>query len=100
MSILGVLPWRCVRCETRFYSRAIPLRYIIYARCGICGNLELEKVPPERVTGVTSKGGRWLGLPSLRCAPCRYNFFALRPQSPVKQVASLEAEETKWPAKS
>jgi hypothetical protein len=60
-------------------ARAIPLRHLFYARCGICGNLELHRIAAEKVPGVTSVVGRWLGLPAVRCAPCRNKFFSLRP---------------------
>src|SRR5580704_12752417 len=78
-SAVGVVPWRCTACETRFHARAIPLRHLFYARCSVCGNLELQRIAAERVPGVTSYVGRWLGLPAVRCAPCRNKFFSLRP---------------------
>jgi len=51
-------------------------------------------VARKRVSGVTSSGGRLLGLPSLRCVPCRHNFFALRPQLPAERLAAVVAEDT------
>jgi hypothetical protein len=35
--------------------------------------------------------GRILGLPSLRCEPCRHKFFSIRP---IKQSASAESGES------
>ena len=75
----GIVPWRCPQCEKRFHSRSVALRNVRYARCGICGNLELQKISPEYVAGPLSLMARMLGLPALRCDPCRHKFFALRP---------------------
>jgi hypothetical protein len=73
------LPWRCESCETRFHARLTPFRTFFYAQCGICGNLELQRIAAERVPGVTAIVGRILGLPALRCKPCRHKFFSVRP---------------------
>src|SRR6202021_2034687 len=86
-SAVGVLPWRCLACETRFHARVIPLRHILYARCGICGNLELQRISREKVTGAFSLLGNLLRLPALRCAPCRHKFFSLRPLLPAAQLS-------------
>jgi len=93
-SAMGVVPWRCLSCETRFHARAIPLRHLFYARCGLCGNLELQRITPEKVIGVTSALGRWLKLPAVRCAPCRHNFFSLRPQLKAEQLAQVVSQNT------
>jgi hypothetical protein len=75
----GILPWRCESCEARFYARAMPFRTLFNAHCGICGNLELQRISPERVQGATSVIYRLLGIPALRCEPCRHKFFSIRP---------------------
>jgi hypothetical protein len=75
----GVLPWRCGACETRFYARAVPVRSHFYAHCGICGNLELQRIAAERVSGMSSLFWRVLRIPALRCEPCRHKFFSVRP---------------------
>ena len=79
LSAGGIVPWRCPQCEKRFHARSVALRNVRYARCGICGNLELQKISPEYVAGPLSLLARMLGLPALRCEPCRHKFFALRP---------------------
>jgi len=83
--IVGFIPWRCIQCELRFRARAIPLSYWRYAHCSICGNLDLQRISPEYVPGTMGTIGRLLGLPSLRCEPCRNKFFSIRP---LKQVPS------------
>src|SRR5271155_1456692 len=93
-SAVGVVPWRCTACETRFHARAIPLRHLFYARCGICGNLELQRISPDKVSGVTSVLGRWLRLTAVRCEPCRYKFFSLRPHLKAEQLARVVAEDS------
>src|SRR5215469_825593 len=79
LGIGGVLPWRCESCEARFRRRRTPLRVLLYAHCGICGNLELQRIAAEHVTGQTSRIGLLLGLPAYRCVPCRNKFFSIRP---------------------
>ena len=78
-SVAGVLPWRCESCSVRFHARLMPFRTFFYAHCGICGNLDLQRIAAERVPGVTAILGRILGLPALRCEPCRNKFFSVRP---------------------
>jgi len=79
LSSIGVVPWRCAQCEKRFHARTAALRNVRYARCGICGNLELQKISPEYIAGPWAVLARMLGFPALRCDPCRHKFFALRP---------------------
>jgi hypothetical protein len=75
----GVLPWRCASCASRFRARRLPFRTLFYAHCGICGNLELQRIAAARVPGMTTILWRILGLPALRCEPCRHRFFSMRP---------------------
>ena len=78
-SLAGIVPWRCESCGLRFHARLMPFRTLFYAHCGICGNLELQHISAEHVPGMTAILGRILGLPALRCAPCRHKFFSVRP---------------------
>ena len=78
-SVAGILPWRCESCSARFHARLLPFRTLLYAHCKICGNLELQRISAERITGVTSTVGRLLGIRALRCEPCRHKFFSVRP---------------------
>ncbi|HEY8715796.1 MAG TPA: hypothetical protein VIM00_10470 [Candidatus Acidoferrum sp.] len=55
------------------------MRSVKYARCRICGNLELQKISSEYIAGPMALIARMLGLPALRCDPCRHKFFAVRP---------------------
>src|SRR5215813_734229 len=79
LGFFGVLPWRCESCEARFLARATPLSWVLYAHCPKCGGTELKRIAPEHVPGATSTLWRILGVPSLRCEPCREKFFSLRP---------------------
>jgi hypothetical protein len=78
-SVAGIMPWRCETCESRFHARARPFRQLVFAQCSVCGNPDLRPVSPERITGWFSIPGRLLRIPSLRCEPCRKNFFSVRP---------------------
>ncbi len=79
LSVVGVLPWRCLSCESRFYATPVPLSFYFYARCSLCGNFELQRISAEYVKGHFSFIGRLLHLPSLRCDRCRHKFFSVRP---------------------
>src|SRR5712692_4624714 len=89
----GVLPWRCEICETRFYARLMPFRTFLYAHCRICGNLELQRISAERITGATSIVRRFLGIPALRCIPCRHKFFSIRPLRRQERSAAAAPSE-------
>ena len=91
VGITGLLPWRCKSCETRFHARTFPIRDLFYARCSTCHNFELKRISPEHVTGVFSPVGRTLGLPALRCDPCRQKFFSIRP---LKEKYSTETADS------
>jgi hypothetical protein len=80
-------------CETRFHARVIPIRQLRYARCGICGNPDLQRISAEKVSGPTSALGRWLGLLAVRCEPCRHKFFSLRPMLPAERATGVAAED-------
>jgi hypothetical protein len=79
LGLVGLVPWRCLECEKRFHARTVALRNVKYARCPICGNLELQKISAEYVPGAMALIARMLALPALRCDPCRHKFFAVRP---------------------
>lgn len=68
----------------------MPKHHWRYAHCSICGNLDLKRISPEYVPGFMGAVGRLLGLPSLRCEPCRHKFFSVRP---IKQAAAEESSE-------
>ena len=90
-ALTGLLPWRCGACDTRFYARTFPIRDLFYAHCSTCSNFELKRISPEHVTGLFSPLGRTLGLPALRCEPCRQKFFSIRP---LKAKYSAEAADS------
>lgn|SRR5208283_1276136 len=79
VSIFGVFPWRCTECHSRFHSRIMPLSYSLRAHCPFCGNLELRRISPEFVDSPFAMFWRLLRVPALRCDPCRYKYFSLRP---------------------
>jgi hypothetical protein len=79
MGFAGYLPWRCESCEARFRARQMPIRNLYYAHCGICGNLQLQRISAEHVPGMRAIIGRMLRIPALRCEPCRNKFFSIRP---------------------
>jgi hypothetical protein len=71
----------------------MPVRNLYYAHCGICGNLELQRISGEYVPGKTAIIGRVLRIPALRCEPCRNKFFSVRPlQRERGRVAEPQSE--------
>src|SRR5271165_3008056 len=79
LSGVGVLPWRCRKCETRFYARLMPLNEALHAHCPLCGNPELKRISGEYVNSPLSLLWRFLHLPAYRCEPCRHKYFSIKP---------------------
>lgn len=91
--ITWLLPWRCQTCEMRFYARTFPIQDLFYAHCPTCSNFQLKRISPEHVEGLLSPLGRTLGLPALRCEPCRQKFFSIRPlkaKGPAETTSSQQ----------
>jgi hypothetical protein len=90
LGILGILPWRCVDCQKRFYARHVPFRYALYAHCNRCGNLDLRSARREKLAqALGSRLAMWLGARPVRCDGCRNDFTTWRPQ----RRARIEAKE-------
>lgn len=89
LGAIGLLPWRCDGCGTRFYAMAVPISHLLYAHCAHCGNFDLQRISGEYVSGYFSTIGRLLNFPALRCDPCRYKFFSFRPlrELPARMAA-------------
>lgn len=93
LTILGILPWRCIECHKRFYARRVPLRYLVYAHCNRCGNLELQSIRREKLTREPlSRVALWLGARPVRCDDCRNDFAAWRPLRRLKPADERAGE--------
>lgn len=78
-SFFNLRPWRCRSCNLRFFAWVVPIQYVLYAHCARCGNLDLQRVPGDRVTDeLFAVPKRLLHIPAYRCEPCRKRFFSLR----------------------
>jgi len=75
----GVYPWRCRKCESRFYARLMTLSDSLRAHCPICGNHELKRISAEHVDTKLAFLWRRLSIPAYRCEPCRYKYFTILP---------------------
>ena len=63
-----------------FYARRVAAVFSHYAHCSRCGNLDLQRIAPDRVSpGILTSIKRLLGLPAYRCSPCRAKFFSILP---------------------
>jgi len=71
----------------------LPFGHLVHAHCGICGNLDLKRIAPEHVTGLSAGMWRLLRLPAFRCDPCRHKFFSVRPHYRPNDAESEAAEE-------
>ncbi len=91
ISLLGIMPWRCMACQKRFYARRVPLRLLHHAHCSRCGNMDLLIIRPHKLEHHTlARLATLLGARALRCEFCRNNFVSWRHLKPVAQ----ETEET------
>jgi putative FmdB family regulatory protein len=79
-SALALYPWRCKKCEARFYARRMSLSDSLHAHCPICGNHEVKRVSPGLVNSPLGFLWRRLPIPAYRCDPCRHKYFSIRPQ--------------------
>lgn len=71
-------PWRCRNCSERFYAWAVPVPYVRYVHCDMCGNMDLTRISSEHGAGAYAWLFRMLRFPAYRCAPCRNRFFSIR----------------------
>jgi hypothetical protein len=87
--VTGLRPWRCRKCDQRFFAWSVPLSYTFSAHCRLCGNFNLQRVSSEHVQEGFHRFWRWLHAPAYRCAPCRNRFFSILPQ---RQDVPVETE--------
>ena len=93
-------PWRCRGCDQRFYAWAVPIAYVRYAHCHMCGNMDLQRISREHGAGAFNWLFRLLRFPTYRCAPCRNRFFSIRPYRrivPTEHPAETRAESHSVP---
>ena len=98
ISLTGLRPWRCRLCELRFFAWSVAMPYLGFVHCRLCGNLDVQRVSREYVTGWHAWLFRLARVPAFRCAPCRHRFFSLLFHRRLRPVDSLldspvEAEE-------
>jgi hypothetical protein len=88
IGLAGLRPWRCGKCGLRFFARSVPLRYAFTVHCRQCGNLDVQRIGREHVTGWLAFLPRLAHVPAYRCAPCRNRFFSIRKFRPVRPLKS------------
>ena len=94
IGLTGLRPWRCTKCDRRFFAGAVALRYTFVAHCNLCGNFDLQRIASEYGTGWFAWVFRLARVPVYRCAPCRNRFFSLRPRRNIVPVEGETPTET------
>ena len=100
VGVARLRPWRCRVCESRFYAWATPIGYVWYVHCGMCGNLDVQRISSDHGMGMLAWVYRLLRAPAYRCAPCRNRFFSFRMYRrivPTKQPVEQRAESQTAP---
>ena len=95
IGLTGLRPWRCAKCNRRFFAGVVALRYTFVAHCDQCGNFDLQRISHEYVTGWFAWIFRLGQVPAYRCAPCRNRFFSVRPRRnimPIEDATQVENE--------
>ena len=54
--------------------------------------MDLRRIAPEHVSGMTAGIGRLFHLRALRCDPCRNKFFTVRPLWHHEEVKEMIAD--------
>jgi hypothetical protein len=85
LSLLGLYPWRCSSCHSRFHARLMPLSHTFRSHCPICGNLDVKRISPDFVNHPLSLAYRVLRIPAFRCEPCRHKYFSMLPQRRMEE---------------
>jgi len=89
IGLVGLRPWRCRGCDLRFYARSVALPFTFYVHCHRCGNLSLQRISREHVSGWFAWLFRLARVPAYRCAPCRERFFSVRV---FRHIHSIESQ--------
>lgn len=92
--IAGLRPWRCRECQARFFAWSVATRYVNFAHCGKCGNLDVKRISRDYVVGSFAWLLRILRLPAYRCGPCRNKFFSIRRHLRVMPSPQVPARES------
>jgi hypothetical protein len=61
----------------------VALRFLPLAHCPRCGNLNLQRIARDYVSGAFAWLPRLVRVPAFRCDPCRHRFFSIRPHRKI-----------------
>lgn len=93
-ALLGVYPFRCTDCGTRFLEGVLLLKRLWYAKCPRCLRTDLATWSRRAYQATPWQSVQlYFGAQRCRCTACRCNFVSFKPI--LGQVPeSSDAEET------
>lgn len=88
--LIGVYPFRCFDCQTRFIAGVLLLSKAPYAKCPKCLRTELSAWSRRHYNpGLSANLLIELGARKYRCPACRYNFVSFRRRLGSRQAEAL-----------
>jgi rubrerythrin len=95
-ALLGVYPFRCRECGTRFLAGVLMLRRLLYAKCPRCLRTDLTTWSPHFYQASLLQNTKLVfGGQRYRCSVCRYNFVSFRPRKRTTEGAP-ETTPEQW----
>jgi hypothetical protein len=72
----------------RYFAWSVAFRFLQFAHCRRCGNLDLQRISRDHVHGWFAWLFRIAQVPAYRCAPCRRRFFTVLTHRRIRPVES------------
>ena len=91
---MGVYPFRCMDCDTRFWVSIWLFSKLPFAKCPKCLNVQLSVWPAKYFApNLWRSVAIMFGARRYRCMPCRHNFVSFRPMLPGSSVSEKAAQQ-------
>lgn len=86
IGLTGLRPWRCGKCDRRYYAGIVAVRFTFVAHCRRCGNFDLQRISRGYVDGAFAWLFRLALFRAYRCDPCRFRFFSILPRRNLRSA--------------